>query len=132
MGKVEEGGQHEDEEAAGKPGVKPESLEKREHASEVSTGKIYEEFVPKDIFLKKIISLLISLRSVIENDREVRHLSSFVVGIEVCHAYVHLVSLNHSNLYYELNIFFGSILRELTMPLKCPSACLAPHPPSME
>ena len=53
VGKVEEGGQHEDEEAAGKPGVKPESLEKREHASEVSTGEINEEFVPKNIFLKK-------------------------------------------------------------------------------
>ena len=52
MGEVEEGGQHEDKEAAGEPGVKPESLEKREHASEVSTGEINEEFVAKKKFKK--------------------------------------------------------------------------------
>ena len=59
MGEVEEGGQHEDEEAAGEPGVKPESLQKRKHATEVSTGEIDEKFVSINIFLKKIINALI-------------------------------------------------------------------------
>ena len=59
MGEVEEGGQHEDEEAAGEPGVKPESLNNRKHATEVSTREIDEKFVSINIFLKKIINALI-------------------------------------------------------------------------
>ena len=47
MGEEEEGGQHEDKEAAGKPGVIAEPLEERENSTKVSTGKIDEKLVSK-------------------------------------------------------------------------------------
>ena len=49
MGEEQEGGQHEYKEAAGKPGVIAEPLEEREHSSKVSTGKIDEQLVPKNM-----------------------------------------------------------------------------------
>ena len=47
---------------------------------------------------KEVRELELLLRSIVEDDGEIWHFSSFIVCIEVCHTNVHLISLNHSNL----------------------------------
>ena len=72
MCEEEEGWQHKDKEAAGKPCVIAESLEERKDSSKVSTGKIDEQFVPKNVIVfKGLREHLLSLRSIVKDDGEI-------------------------------------------------------------